>query len=476
MRVRIDMTAGNPLKKMLAFCAPMLAGSVMVQFSGLLDGLIIGRVAGVDAFAAIAAAAPVAFLATGFLTGFCNGFLIPIALAIGAGDRAAADRFSCAALIMTALMAILMAVPSAALSSRMIQLAGTPGDIAPGAQRYLRIVLVGMPVPLVFMTLSGILRAGGDTRTPFRFQMLAMLLHLALDVVLIVWLRWGVAGAACASLIAHGAACALCARRLFRERPEILRLARFGVRPDAAGRLLTLGAPIALTNLTASVGSIAFQFAINSLGSRAVAAVAAGDRLLSLAVMPAMMMGGVIEVFSGQNCGANRPDRIRSGAAQLYALIACYLVPTTLLLAVGSGRLLPLLIGGAAEVIAGLSGRYMLWCAISMPLQSANVILKNVLQGVGMPQKAVVASAYDLMARLLCALFGAARFGFSAICVTNPVAWALSALALTVTCRAVFARACREGFAPGAPKAPYREALFRRPGRFDPGAPKAPCG
>lgn len=436
--MRIDMTSGSPLKKMLAFCAPMLAGSLIMQLSNLLDGLIIGRVAGVGAFAGIAAAAPVAFLATGFLMGFCNGFLLPIALSVGAGDRDAADRFSAAALLMTAGMAALVALPAAALSDRLIALAGTPGDIAPAARDYLRIALLGMPVPLVFMTLGGILRAEGDTRTPFKYQMLGMALHLALDVLLIAGLRLGAAGAAWASLAAHATACALCMRRVLRDHPEILRCARFGVRPDMAKKLLSLGGPIALTNLTASAGSTAFQFAINSLGSQAVVAVAAGDRLLSLFAIPAMMMGGVIEVFSGQNYGANRPDRVRAGAAQLYGLMAGFLMPGALLMAAGSRLTVPLLIGGAAPELIGLAGQYMLWCALFAPLQCVNSVLKNVLQGIGMPGRAVTASAYDLLARLSCAMFGAARLGFAAICTTNPVGWSLSALALIVTCRGLY--------------------------------------
>jgi TonB family protein len=130
MRVRIDMTSGNPLKRMLAFCWPMILGSALMQVANLLDGLIIGRAAGVGAFAAVAAAAPVAFLATGFMMGFCNGFLIPIALSVGAGDRDAADRFSCAALMMTGVMALMVAIPSGMIAERLVALAGTPADIA----------------------------------------------------------------------------------------------------------------------------------------------------------------------------------------------------------------------------------------------------------------------------------------------------------------------------------------------------------
>lgn len=444
MRVRIDMTAGNPLRRMLSFSWPMLLGSALMQISNLLDGLIVGRSAGVGAFAAIAAAAPVAFLAAGFLMGFCNGFVIPIALAIGAGDREAADRFSCAALLMAGAMALMVAVPSGAIAGQLIRFAGTPSDIAPDAERYLRIVLLGIPVPLIMMALTGILRAGGDTKTAFRFQLLGMGLHLMLDVLLVTTLRTGVIGAALASLIAHGTACALCLKRVLRERPDILRLMRFGVRPEMARRLLRLGAPIGLTSLLASAGATAFQFAVNSLGSSAVAAVAAADKIFSLAVMPALMLGGAVEVYSGQNYGANRPDRIITGVKQLYALMVGIVTPVTLLLAAISQSAIPRIIDGVTPELLELSGRFLLWCALFAPLQLASVILKNVLQGIGRPEKPVIASVYDLLARLACAVFGVARFGFWAITLVNPVAWALSALALMITCRAVFARALAE--------------------------------
>ncbi len=442
MRMGIDMTTGSPIKKMLAFSAPLIVGSILMQLSGFVDGLIVARAAGVAAFAAIAAAAPVAFLATGFLMGFANGFLIPIALSVGAGDREALDRFACAALLMTTAMALLVAVPGALFADRLIALQGTPADIAPRALTYLRIELLGIPIPLVFMTMSGIMRAGGDTRTPFRFQMLAMTLHLGLDVLFVAILRLDVAGAALASILSHGAACALFFRRVLRVHPGIVRLMPFGVRKEIAKKLLSLGVPIALTNFMASAGATAFQYAINSQGSMAVAAVAAGDRLLSVALMPGLMLGGVAEVFSGQNCGADRPDRIRAGAMQLIVLLSLVLTPCALAAVAGKGFLVPLLIGGAPEEITGLAGRYMLWCALGAPLQLTVSILKNVLQGIGRPGKAVIASAYDLIVRLAAAVFGAARFGFLAICAVNPLGWALSALALYVTCRAVLFRAC----------------------------------
>jgi len=315
-------------------------------------------------------------------------------------------------------------------------------DIAPRALTYLRIQLLGVPVPLVFMTLSGIMRAGGDTRTPFRFQMLAMALHLVLDVLLVAVLRLDVAGAALASMLAHGAACALFLRRVLRAHPGIARLMRFGVRSEMAKKLLSLGVPIALTNFMASAGATAFQYAINSQGSMAVAAVAAGDRLLSVALMPGLMMGGVAEVFSGQNCGADRPDRIRAGAAQLIALLSLALTPCALAVVAGRSYLVPFLIGGSPTELTDLAGRYMFWCALAAPLQLTTSILKNVLQGIGKPGRALVASAYDLFVRLAAAIFGAARFGFRAICAVNPLGWALSALALYVTCRAVLFQAC----------------------------------
>ncbi len=460
MPMRIDMTSGSPLKKMLVFCAPMLLGSLIMQCSNLLDSLIVSRAAGVGAFASIAAAAPVAFLGTGFLMGFCNGFLIPIALAVGAGDRDGADRLSCAALWMTAIMAVAVAVPAVLLSASLVRLAGTPADIAPEAERYLRVALSGLPVPLISMTLWGILRADGDTKTPFLFQMLGTGLHLVFDLVLIAWLRLGVSGAALASLAAHSIACALLLRRVLRAKPGMMRLLKFGLRPEIARRLFSLGMPIALTNLLTSAGSTAFQFSINSLGSTAVAAVAAGDRLLSLPLMPAMMLGGVVEVFSGQNLGAKKPERIRTGVVHLFLLMIGFLVPTTLLMTAGSGLFVPILTGSMA--LSAPAGQYMLWCALFMPFLCVNSLLKNVLQGVGLPEKAVLASVFDLFVRLACALLGAARLGYAAILLTNPVGWTISAAALIVSCRAVYPRVMRHGPNPVAPGTTARATTHSR--------------
>ncbi|MEA4899169.1 MAG: MATE family efflux transporter [Christensenellaceae bacterium] len=441
--MQVDMTTGQPLKRMLAFGAPMLMGSALTQLASLADSLIVGRVVGVNAFAAIAAAAPVALLTLGLLMGFCNGFLIPIALCVGAGDRDGADRFACAALMLIALMGVLAAIPSAALANRLVLLFDTPADLAADAVRYLRVALLGMPIPLVNAALWGILRAEGDTRAPLRFQALALGLGLALHAALVVGLGMGVAGAALANLSAQTVSCALCARHMLLRRPGIARLMRFFVRRDMAVKMLRLGAPIALTNLMASLSAAVFQFAVNALGSSAVLAVAVSDRLFALPMMPAMLMGSASEVFGSQNCGANRPDRIRAGVTQLYALMLAFLTPALALAIALHHRFIPMLIGDASPHVLALARSYMLLSALAVPFQCATSILKNVLQGIGLPQKAVIASVYDLLARLMCALFGTAYLGFTAIGLAAPIGWGLSALALLSQYRAALPHTCR---------------------------------
>jgi Na+-driven multidrug efflux pump len=322
----------------------------------------------------------------------------------------------------------------------MIALTRTPADIAEDAAKYLRIVLMGLPMLLVMMTLSGILRAEGDTKTPFLFQALGMLLHLVLDVVFLIVLKMGVVGAALAALCAHGIAAILCLRRVLCGHPGILRCLWRMPSPDVIRRMLAMGVPLGLTSLISSVGSTAFQYAINTFGSDTVAAVAMADRLFALGVMPVMVLGGAAEVFSGQNYGANRIGRIRIGMVRLFLFMTGAFWPIAAIMAAGSGWFLPLLFGNVAQGLTPLAGQYLLWCAIALPLQIVNSILKNVMQGIGKPGKALIASVYDLLVRLACAIWGVKAFGFAAICAVNPVGWALSAFALVVRSHAEFAR------------------------------------
>jgi len=163
-------------------------------------------------------------------------------------------------------------------------------------------------------------------------------------------------------------------------------------------------------------------------------------------------------VFSGQNYGANRPDRILTGVRQLFMLMAGLLLPAVLMMSAVSHRAIPLIIDGVSPELIALSGRFMLWCALFVPFQCVNVILKNVLQGIGKPEKAIIASVYDLLVRLACAIFGVAQFGFLAICVTNPIGWVLSAISLIVTCRAVFQAVLPAG---GRTRAAKRPVILR---------------
>jgi len=132
-------------------------------------------------------------------------------------------------------------------------------------------------------------------------------------------------------------------------------------------------------------------------------------------------------------------DRVRAGAVRLYALTAALLTPAALLLAAGSGFLVPLWGGGAAASLTDLARIYLIWCALAAPFQCANSILKNLLQGVGMPQKAVIGPACELAVRLSCALPGARALGLAAVCAAHLGGAALSALALAIRCRAALA-------------------------------------
>ena len=269
-----DMTEGHPLKRILAFSAPLLLGNLFQQFYSMADSIIVGQYIGVNAFAAVGSTGSINFLILGFVQGACMGFAIPVAQEFGAGDMRAMRRCVANAAYLSVLVAIAVTALTALFTRDILRWMQTPADIFEDAYSYIFIVFAGTGATVLYNLLASVLRALGDSRTPLIYLIIASIINIALDVVLIAVVPLGVAGAAYATVASQLISGLLCLWHIKRKF-SILHIEKQERKFDKelCLRLLHAGVPMGLQFSITAIGAIILQSAVNALGSRVVLAM-----------------------------------------------------------------------------------------------------------------------------------------------------------------------------------------------------------
>ena len=205
-----DLTVGSPMGLILNFGMPTLLGMLFQQFYNLMDTMIVGKLLGAQALAAVGSTSSINFFVIGFCMGVCSGFAIPVAQRMGAGDYARMRRHVANAAYLSILFATVLTVATGLLCRTILTVMNTPGDIFADAERYIFIIFMGIPTTFLYNLLAGILRSLGDSRTPVYFLALSSVLNIALDFAFILWFDAGVAGAAIATVVSQGISGAAC--------------------------------------------------------------------------------------------------------------------------------------------------------------------------------------------------------------------------------------------------------------------------
>ena len=431
-----DMTTGSPVKRILAFCVPLLIGNLFQQFYNLADSILVGRILGVNAFAAVGSTGALNFLVLGFALGICSGFSIPIAQSFGAGDEDEVRRRAGQLIWLGLIFTGIITLAAATWTGDILRITQTPEEIYDEAYRYIRIVFLGAGATILYNLTSGVLRALGDSRTPLFFLLAAVSVNVALDLLFMQVMGMGVEGAAYATVLSQlcsGVACLFYIRR----RVPILRLTRDDVRLDPRRmRLIAgVGVPMGLQFSITAVGSIMVQSAVNGLGTAAVAAVSASSKVHMLVAAPMESCGIAMATYCGQNLGAKKLERIRRGVNSVTLMSFAYCVAAFLFNYFLGSAVAAFFIDSAETAILADVHRYLTINAAAYPMLAIIFIFRNGLQGMGFSQQAMGAGIAELLARAIVAFGLVGRFAFDAVCCANPVAWLFADVLLLVLYR-----------------------------------------
>ena len=424
MAKSVEMTEGRTLPQIFYFALPLLMGNLLQQTYSMVDAAIVGKFLGINPLAAVGASTSVVFLILGFCNGCCGGFGIPVAQKVGARDYSTMRRVVAVSLRLAAVMSVSLAVITALLCAWILHLIRTPENIFDDAYAYLLVTFIGIPCTFYYNLLSSIIRALGDSKTPFWFLLFSTVLNILLDLFCILVLGWGVAGAAIATLIAQGVSAVLCYIYMMRHF-DILRTTLSERRYDSklAGTLLSIGVPMGLQFSITAIGSIMLQSANNALGTACVAAFSAAIRIKMFFMCPFESLGIAMATFAGQNYGAGKPKRIWQGVKSSVLMMMIYWVFTFCVLMPGA-RTLAMLFVDASEVEILNDAALFLHVAVSFfPILGLLCILRYTIQGAGFTSFAMFSGVSEMIARILVSLFAVPAWGYVAVCFGDPTAW-----------------------------------------------------
>ena len=433
-----NLTTGNPMKLILCFTLPTLFGMLFQQMYNMVDTMIVGKLLGAQALAAVGATGSISFLVIGFCTGVCGGFAIPVAQQMGAGNHSLMRKYVANAAYLSALLATVMTVATGLLCGRILTAMRTPDDIYRDSYRYIFIIFMGIPVTYLYNLLAGVIRSLGDSRTPVYFLALSSILNIVLDFALILYGNLGVAGAAIATVVSQGVSGLACLAYMAARFP-ILRPSREERRPDAAinRELLGMGVPMGLQYSITAIGSIILQSAVNGLGSLYVAAIAAGAKLFQVLSCPFDAMGTAMATYCGQNAGAGKLNRLGKGVRGCVLLGFGYAVMALGAMLLFAPSCAMWFIDPQEEEISLLQAlvvRYTLTCAaFCFPLALVNIVRFSI-QGMGFSMFAILAGVLEMIARSVVGSVFVPAFGFGAACFASPAAWICADLFLIPAC------------------------------------------
>lgn len=308
-----SLTQGSITSSMLRFAWPLMLGNMLQQGYNVADTLIVGRVLGAEALAAVGSAyALIVFVCSVFI-GLCMGCSAVWSMEYGAGRLRALRQSIFASMLIVGTVVVILSIAGLGLLHPIINLLHTPIPLHGLTYDYLFIIFLGMLPVGIYNFYAFLLRAVGNSVVPLTFLAVSAILNVGLDVLLMVGLDMGVTGAALATVISQCVAALGLAVYAWRRFPE-LRLQRTDCtwNPSVLRRL---GAYSVLTCVQQSVmnfGILMVQGLVNSFGTAVMAAFAAAVRIDSFAYLPVQDFGNAFSTFVAQNFGANRHDRIRS--------------------------------------------------------------------------------------------------------------------------------------------------------------------
>ncbi len=331
----VSLTEGPIARLILTFALPILAGQIFQNLYHSVDAIVVGKLVGTTALAAVTSSTDITNLLIGFFSGLSVGAGVLFSRFFGAKDYESLRESIHTALTFAVILGTAMAALGIALTKPLLRLVACPDDVFPEAAGYLRIYFVGILFTSIYNVGSGILRAVGDSKNPFLYIVVASLTNIVLDVVFVAWFGLGVNGVAYATIVSQLFSNLLLYRRLTRT-DDVYRVSfrDLRIRRKYLKEIIRLGIPTAIQMSLVSISNLFVQRYINAFGSSVMAGTGAAKKIDKFIGLIPQSIALATMTFVSQNLGAEKHERAFKGIRTCLVLaIAFVLVPGILLFA-----------------------------------------------------------------------------------------------------------------------------------------------
>lgn len=431
-----DMTKGNPGRLILMFAVPLMIGNVFQQLYTMVDTVVVGQVAGVQALAALGAVEWIMWMVLGVSSGITQGFAILIAQDYGARKWKQLKKTVAHSYVLTTITAVLLFLTSQIFAHWILSFLNTPDNIIGMSLLYLRIVFCGIPVVAAYNVFAGVLRSLGNSRTPLVAMVIAAGINIILDLVFVAGFHMGVAGAALATVIAQCFSALYCF--IIVRKIEIVHITKddFRAVPGLNRELLSLATPILFQDVIISLGGLAVQFVVNGYGFLFVAGFTATNKLYGILEMAAISYGYAIITYVGQNLGAGQISRIKKGvhiSGFLAFLTSAFI---SVMMFIFGKHILRMFISGnpaQAEQVLGIAWHYLSIMASVLCILYFLHVYRSALQGLGDTMIPMLSGVMEFFIRVGVALLLPKIMGQNGIFYAEITAWTGAAVLLAVS-------------------------------------------
>lgn len=423
-----DLTQGKESKLIFLFALPMLIGNVLQQLYNTIDGIIVGKVLGETALAAVGVSFPILFLLVALMMGVGMGATILISQFYGAKDYDNVIKTIDTIMVTTYVMSIGITILGLFITKPLLTWLKTPPDVMPEAITYLEVIFIGMIGMVGYNLVSAILRGLGDSKTPLYFLAIATVLNIILDILFIMVLNFGVAGAAWATIISQLISFII-GMIYLNKKDEVIKFSLKNIKFDRKLLIesLRIGLPTGVQQMLVSMSLVVLQGIINSFGTIVIAAFTAGSRIQAFGIMPAMNINMAVASFTGQNLGAGKEERVKNGYKAALK-ISLWISIITVIIIFALGKNLIAWFNDNPEVIQ-TGYEFLMIVSPFFILTSIMFITMGVLRGAGDTMPAMIISIIALWGvRIPAAKILSNQIGYTGIAWSIGADWTVATI------------------------------------------------
>ncbi|MBQ9763722.1 MAG: MATE family efflux transporter [Phascolarctobacterium sp.] len=423
----LNMTEGKPLKLILPFMVPLLIGNIFQQLYNIADIIIVGRTIGVAALAAVGAVSPLFMMQVIITLGLGNGFTVVTGQRYGALDMNGMRRSIATGTVLSLISVLFIMSITYCSIDYVLQLMNIPPELFSDARSYVLIITDGLIAMMGYNFLSAVMRSLGDSKTPLYFLIVATIANILLALLFILYFGWGVPGSAVALVIAQAISALLCIIYIYRRFPQLhLSTKDICLTRTEIWEHLRMGLPMAVQFSVLGLSIIFMQSICNKFGANTIAGFTTAMRVEQLAVQPMISFGLAIAVFTAQNYGARRFDRIREAIKKCSFIIFVFACFAAVLMFLFGKNIIGIFLDNPDQEV--LNAAY-LYIAYSVPFYfffSQMFIYRNACQGMGIALIPMMTGVVELFVRTGVAVFLTDSHGYLGICLASPIAWVSS--------------------------------------------------